>query len=154
MFEKRIKIFIELINEKNVSWIKSSELRCLEDKYDDEFYGEIKNMGLFGILNVRGSTDTFDSRISLTSKGAFLGKEYINNYGEIFDDVVSLLNSKDSSLKNDVDISKKLNVPRIFVDAVFEDLENQNLVKTKTAIGGMYIYKFTDRGKDYFSNLN
>jgi len=154
MLEKRIETFIDLINEKNVIWIKSSELRSPEDKYDDEFYEEIKKMGLYGILNVRGATNTFDSRVSLTAKGAFLGRKYINNYDGIFEKVVSLVTAKDSPLKNDVEISKKLDVPRIFVDAVFEDLENQNLVKTKTAIGGMYIYKFTDRGKDYFSNLN
>lgn len=154
MFEKRIKKFINLINEKNVTWIKASELRCPEDKYDDEFYEEIKKMGRFDILNVRSFTNTHDANILLTSKGAYLGKEYISNYDKIFEEVVSLITSENSPLNNDVEISKKLNVPRIFVDAVFEDLENQNLVKTRTAIGGMYIYKFTDRGKDYFSNLN
>ena len=128
MFEKRIKKFIDLINEKNVTWIKASELRCPEDKYDDEFYEEIKKMDVYGILKVRNFTHTHNSNILLTSKGAFLGKCYIDN---------------------DVEISKRLNVPRIFVDAVFVDLENQNLVKTKTGIGGMYISKFTDRGNDY-----
>lgn len=151
MFEKRIKKFINLINEKNVTWIKASELRCPEDKYDDEFYEEIKKMERYGILKVRSFTNTHNSNILLTSKGAFLGKEYIGNYDKIFEDVVSLITSENSSLSNDVEIAKRLNVPRIFVDAVFVDLENQNLVKTKTAIGGMYISKFTDRGKDYFS---
>ena len=151
MFEKRIKLFIELINnEKSVTWIKASELRCPEDKYNDEFFEEIKTMELYGILKVKRVASTIDSSISLTSKGAFLGREYIDNYDNIFEDVVSLVTSENSSLKNDVEISRKLDVPRIFVDAVFEDLENQNLVKTRTAIGGMYIYKFTDRGKDYF----
>ena len=135
MFEKRIKKFIDLINEKNVTWIKASELRCPEDKYDDEFYEEIKKMDVYGILKVRNFTHTHNSNILLTSKGAFLGKCYIDNYDKIFEDVVSLI--------------KRLNVPRIFVDAVFVDLENQNLVKTKTGIGGMYISKFTDRGNDY-----
>lgn len=151
MFEKRIKKFIDLINEKNVSWIKSSELRCPEDKYDDEFYEEIKRMERYGILKVRSFTNTHDSKVLLTSKGAFLGKDFIGNYDKIFEEVVSLITSESSSLSNDVEISKRLNVPRIFVDAVFVDLENQNLVKTKTGIGGMYISKFTDRGKDYFS---
>lgn len=32
MFEKRIKLFIELINETNVTWIKASELRYPEDE--------------------------------------------------------------------------------------------------------------------------
>ena len=149
MFEKRIKLFIKLINETNVTWIKASELRCPEDEYDDEFYDEIKEMELYGILKVRNFSSTYDSDISLTSKGAFLGKEYIKNYEKIFDDVVSLITSENSSLRNDVKISKRLNVPRIFVDAVFEDLEDQNLIIIKTAIGGMYISKFTDRGKDY-----
>lgn len=149
MFEKRIKKFIDLINEKNVTWIKASELRCPEDKYDDEFYEEIKKMEVYGILKVRSFTHTHNSNILLTSKGAFLGKGYIDNYDKIFEDVVSLITSENSSLNNDVEISKRLNVPCIFVDAVFVDLENQNLVKTKTAIGGMYISKFTDRGKDY-----
>nr|WP_295000088.1 hypothetical protein [uncultured Methanobrevibacter sp.] len=149
MFEKRIKKFIDLINEKNVTWIKASELRCPEDKYDDEFYEEIKKMDVYGILKVRNFTHTHNSNILLTSKGAFLGKCYIDNYDKIFEDVVSLITSANSSLNNDVEISKRLNVPRIFVDAVFVDLENQNLVKTKTGIGGMYISKFTDRGNDY-----
>lgn len=139
MFEKRIKKFIDLINEKNVTWIKASELRCPEDKYDDEFYEEIKKMDVYGILKVRNFTHTHNSNILLTSKGAFLDKCYIDNYDKIFEDVVSLITSENSSLNNDVKISKRLNVPRIFVDAVFVDLENQNLVKTKTGIGGMYI---------------
>lgn len=149
MFEKRIKLFIELINETNVTWIKASELRYPEDEYDDEFYDDIKEMELYGILKVRNFSSTYNSDISLTSKGAFLGKEYIKNYEKIFDDVVSLITSENSSLRNDVEISKKLNVPRIFVDAVFADLEDQNLIIIKTAIGGMHISKFTDRGKDY-----
>lgn len=52
MFKKRIKAFIELMNEKNVTWIKASELKCPEDKYDDEFFEEIKMMKPIGYLNI------------------------------------------------------------------------------------------------------
>ena len=92
-------------------------------------------------------------KISLTSYGAFFGKDYINDYEKIFDDVVSLVTSE-NPLTDDASIAHKLNVSRMFVDAVFEDLRNQELVKIKTSTMGMDIYKFTNHGIDYFSNLN
>lgn len=153
MFKKRIKAFIELMNENNVTWIKASELKCPEDKYDDEFFEEIKKMELCGYLNIKSYSHTHDLDISLTSKGAFYGKEYISNYETIFNDTVSLIGSENSSLTDVASISQSLKVPYVFVGAVFEDLANQNLVDITNSASGIRITKFTERGADYFSNL-
>ena len=153
MFKKRIKAFIELMNEKNVTWIKASELKCPEDKYDDEFFEEIKMMKPIGYLNIESHSHTHDLDISLTSKGAFFGKEYIDDYEKIFNDTVSLIGSENFSFNDVASISRNLKVPYAFVGAVFEDLANQNLVDITDGASGIRITKFTERGVDYFSNL-
>ncbi|SDA42389.1 hypothetical protein [Methanobrevibacter millerae] len=153
MIKNRIKIFIDLIAERNTSQIYASELKTPEDEYDDEFMGEIKDMEACGFINAYNLTNSSNSRISLTSKGAFYGKEFIENYEKLFNEVVALIRLENFSSNRDVIISQKLEVPTVFVGAVFEDLCNQNLVKIKQGASGLYIYKFTDRGTDYFSNL-
>lgn len=153
MFNKRIKKFIDLINnDKNVVWITDDELKSSEDKFDD-FREEINAMEIQGFLKVRSFTNTHNLRISLTSYGAFFGKDYINDYEKIFNNVVSLVSSE-NPLTDDASIAHKLDVSRMFVDAVFEDLRNQDLVKIKSSSMGMDIYKFTNQGLDYFSNIN
>ena len=154
MFNKRIKKFIELINkDKNIVWVVYDELKSSEDEYGDEFRAEINDMEMQGLLKVRSFTNNHDLKISLTPYGAFFGREYIGNYEKIFNDVVSLIISK-NPLNDDASIAYKLDISRIFVDAVFQDLKNQDLVKLRTSSMGMYISKFTDSGMDYFSNLN
>lgn len=153
MFNKRIKKFIDLINnDKRVVWITDDELKSSEDKCDD-FREEINAMEIQGFLKVRSFTNTHNLSISLTSYGAFFGKDYIKDYEKIFDNVVSLVSSE-NPLTDDASIANKLNISRMFVDAVFEDLRSQDLVKIKTSSMGMDIYKFTNQGIDYFSNLN
>lgn len=151
MFQKRIKKFIELINNKNNNWISANELRLPEDKYADEFIDEIEIMKSIGLIQLRKSSNTNMPMIKLSPLGAYNGREFINNYDEIFNEVISSI-KLNHSLNNDVEISKELNIPRIFVSAVLKDLENQNLVEIKSGMGGNYISKFTDRGKEYFSN--
>ena len=153
MYKKRIKTFIELMNKNNVTWIKASELKSPEDKYDDEFFEEIQRMGHREYLNIKSYSHTHDLDISLTSKGAFFGKEYIADYEDIFNDTVSLIGSENSSLTDVASISGNLKVPYAFVGAVFEDLANRNLVDITSGAGGIRITNFTERGIDYFSNL-
>lgn len=153
MFNNRIKKFIDLINnDKTIVWIEGNKLKSSEDTYD-EFREEINDMEIQGLLKVRSFTNTHDLKISLTSYGAFSGKEYIDGYEKIFKDVISLIISE-NPLTDDASIAYKLNISRMFVDAVFEDLKNQNLIKIRTSTMGQDISNFTDQGREYFSNLN
>lgn len=154
MIKNRIKKFIDIIYERNTSQIYANQLKTSEDVYDDEFMEQIKNMESLGFINAYNLTNSSNPRITLTSKGAFYGKEFIKNYDELFNDVVTFISLEKFSSNRDIIISQKLEVPNVFVGAVFEDLSNQNLVKIKQGASGLYIYKFTERGNDYFSKLD
>ena len=53
---------------------------------------------------------------------------------------------------NALDISKKFNIPFVFVGTVFKDLERDNFIKLQKAVGGLYINKITERGIDFFND--
>lgn len=90
--------------------------------------------------------------IRLTAKGIYYGKEYLTDYNSTFDKVVSFIGSFDKTPINSKDISEELKINFFLVWAIFIDLENNNLVKTRKAIGGVYIYKITERGHDFFNS--
>lgn len=147
-----IKKILELY-KNGVYDISGSDLKTSEEEYEDEFIQKLKNLEKNGFLELQcSSSSNMPYSVFLTPKGAFEGRQYIENYDKIFEDVVSVIDidKRDDSKT----ISSKVKISQIYVSAVFEDLKSKNYVELKKYSDRLSITNITDRGIDFFNNIN
>ena len=140
-----IENFITILNNKNSAHATAKELNY-ESECDSKFLQDLQLLEMYGLVQIPKSVDN-NPQVLLTFKGAYYGKEYIDNYDEIYDEVINLIKSK--SLKTTSEIKKILGIHHIIIGAIFIDLSEQGLITYEQGLGGLKL-KFSEEGKLYF----
>ena len=140
-----IENFISILNNKNSAHATAKELNY-DSECDNNFLQDLQVLEMQGLVQILKSIDN-NPQVLLTFKGAYYGREYINNYYKIYDDVVDLI--KPDSLKTTHEIMKILGVHHIIIGAIFIDLSEQGLITYEQGLGGLTL-EFSKEGEKYF----
>ena len=143
---KIIKKLIGIIEETGQNNFISSEYLKFDDLDDDKFINQINS--LEGLVDIRNKTHIKYPLIKLTPKGVIFCKECID-----FEEIYNVVSLKIKPMCSSFEISEELKIPKVFVDAVFVDLNDNNLIKIKSNCGDLLVLKITEKGIEYFNNL-
>lgn len=141
--------FIKKIKEKNDITFESEEFKP-RDMYSDEYYEELKKMESNNIIECYKPSYKLLPQVTLTPKGAYLGKEFIDNYYELYNYVEAYI-KLGYDLKKYPELSRELNEEILFIEAVFWDLKEKHYITMKKQAHG-WVIELTERGIDYFNN--
>lgn len=140
-----IENFIAILNKNNSAHTTAKELNYNAD-CDNRFLQDLQVLEMHGLVQILKSVNN-NPQVLLTFKGAYYGREYINNYDKIYEDVVDLI--RYDSLKTTSEIMEILGFHHIIIGVIFIDLSEQGLITYEQGLGGLRL-EFNEEGKLYF----